>query len=109
MIDPLRTVALLTLLTMAGCNAEPRIDASSDTALKASLKKMDEKLTEKKKQELAHATMILTMPQMSNAAPGSSAPTATKESVYKTLDGMTADEIIAKAKSQAESAKAKRP
>jgi len=109
MIDSLRTVAVLTLLTLAGCNAEPRIDASSDAALKASLKKMDEKLTEKKKQELAHATMILTMPQMTNAPPDSSAPQATKESVYKTLHGMTADEIIAKAKLQAESAKRKRP
>jgi hypothetical protein len=108
MIYSMRTLALLTLLTLAGCNAEPRIDASSEATLKASMKKMDEKLTEKKKQELAHATMILTIPQMTNVAPDSSAPQATKESVYKTLHGMTADEIIAKAKQQAESAKGKR-
>jgi hypothetical protein len=103
-----RIVVLLTLLALAGCNADPRIDASSDAALKASMKRMDEKLTDKKKEELTHATMVLTMPQVMRAAADKSAPMPTKETIYKPLHGMTADQIIAKAKQQVEAAKEKR-
>jgi hypothetical protein len=43
-----------------------------------------------------------------NATSESSAPKPIKEAVFKPLHGMTADEMIAKAKQQAESAKVKR-
>jgi hypothetical protein len=104
MIDTTRALTLFTLLVLAGCDSQPRIDASSDKALKASLKKIDEKLTDKKRQELARATMVL----MTREASDKAASTPAKESIYKSLDGMSADEIIAKANQQAVSATGKR-
>ena len=107
MIHPIRTLSALMLLVITGCDSQPRLDASSDATLKTSMKKIDEKLTDKKKEELARATMVLTTPLMMRAAADKSAPTPTKEALYKPLHGMTADEIIAKAKQQVESAKGK--
>jgi hypothetical protein len=77
---------------------EPRLDATSKATIDASSKAMGDRLDEAKKKELGAAIAKLALPQMMKAALMPSATKPTEVEIFKPLHGMTADEIIARAK-----------
>jgi hypothetical protein len=102
----MRSIALFSVfaltLVLCGCNSAPRLDASSDTAIDASLEKMNADLPENKRQELAKSIAILTMPRMNQTgittALTADAPAISKTELYQPLNGKTAEQIMDEAR-----------
>ena len=102
----MRFIALSSVFALnfvfCGCSSAPRLDASSDTAIDASLEKMNADLPANKRQELAQSIAILTMPRMNKVgittALSADAPMLPKTEVYEPLNGKTAQEIMNEAR-----------
>lgn len=95
----------LLAVTLTGCGG-PTLDASSDQTLKDSMERMTADMSDKEKVQFGMAVAKLTVKDtLQNALQnigdsglkGLTSPTEPSE-VFKSMDGMTADEIIAKAK-----------
>ncbi|GKX54109.1 hypothetical protein SOASR030_02210 [Leminorella grimontii] len=90
---------------LTGCD-EPKVDTSTDEAMKKSLQKVKESLPENKRQEFTEATSIIMMNSvdmkalMSGAFSGNSDAIAAQqaEKAKSVLNGKTGEEIIDKAK-----------
>ena len=91
--------------TLIGCDSSPRLDTSSDEAMAASIEKMNAPLPPDKRQELTRSIAVLVAPRLAEAsrpaAFGAEAPADVPGRLMRPLDGMTAEQIIAKAKEQA--------
>jgi hypothetical protein len=92
-------------LTLTGCDSSPRLETSSDEAMSASLEKMNAALPPDKRQELTRSIAVLVAPRLAEASKpgafGAEAPTTTQAELLRPFDGMTAGQLIAKAKEQA--------
>ena len=94
-------MVLLPILAMAGCGGAPRLDATSKESYEASRKAIESGMTDAQKREFARDTMAAIGPDAVKAAvqrnfskdKSASSPT----DMFKPLNGMTADEIHAKA------------
>jgi hypothetical protein len=102
MFRTLTIAAVSLIVVISGCSSAPRLDASSEEKLDASLEKMNAGLTEEKRRELTQSIAILTasrtMPTGITTALTNDAPTVSRTEVYQPLEGKTADQIIAEAK-----------
>jgi hypothetical protein len=96
-----------SLLFLAGCGA-PRFDASSDAAVDASMDRLSQGMSQEEKEKFGQAVAALTvMDGLSMAVsalegkgpamPVPTTPGMAKIELFKPLDGLTADEIIARA------------
>jgi hypothetical protein len=90
---------LLLLVCLAGCGGPPRLDCSSEEALAGSIARMREALGPDRARELAGAMTLLSLPALmrASAEAGKEAPRLSKAEVFRPFDGMSAEEIIAKA------------
>lgn len=82
------TLIIITIILLSGC--EPKIDASSEDSLKASVDKMSAKMSESEKEKFSESIILA-------ALDGQSLLEVDPESMYNKLDGMTVDEILTKA------------
>jgi hypothetical protein len=92
-------------LTVIGCDNSPRLETSTDEAMTASIERMKAPLPEARRQELTRAIAVLVAPRMAEASKPAAfgaepSPTSQAE-LLRPFDGMTADQIIAKAKEPA--------
>lgn len=94
----LRNVAIACLcLSAAGCG-EPTFDATDQASRQASLKRMGAKLDEPAKKQLARDMVTISIGPMFKAALSrKGSPEANGEEVLKSMHGMTASQIHAKA------------
>jgi hypothetical protein len=90
------SVGALVLVLGSGCKGEPRLDATSDATIDASVKAMGDSLDDTKKMKLVGVMTVLSLPAIMKASFDRSAPKPTKVTIFKPFHGMTADEIIAK-------------
>jgi len=92
-------------LTLTGCDSSPRLETSSDEAMAASIEKMSAPLSLDKRQELTRSIAILVAPRLAEAsrpaAFAEGAPTTSQAELLRPFDGMTAEQLIARAKEQA--------
>ena len=96
------TFSTLTLILLVGCGGTPRIDASSDAALASSIKSINSSLSEDGKKEFAgDCTTILMTTALKSAFGGAfgkeKGQAPEKTDLFKSLDGMTAAEVHARA------------
>jgi hypothetical protein len=83
---------LSLLLVSSGCGDNPRVDASNDQTLNASLKKMMADMSETEKKQFKTEYMAVAI------ASSKDKPAPTSESqLLKALNGMSVDDIHAKA------------
>jgi hypothetical protein len=106
----LRYAALLSTLAIAGCGG-PTLDATSDETYAASTKKMTANMSDPQKRQFAQDVMAALGPE---AAQKNMERTFSKEKVassptemYKPLQGMTVEQIEAKAAENRANKKAK--
>jgi|TARA_R100000935_G_scaffold57876_1_gene93021 hypothetical protein len=93
----LGSVIVLTIL--AGCS-DPKIDASSDEAMKVSVEKVRESLPQVRRKEFDEAIQVLAfsnLNMMDLLAEGASGAGNVKGKVRKSLDGKTGQQVIAEA------------
>jgi hypothetical protein len=86
-----KCVVVLSVLAISGCDNSPKLDATSMQSLEASRKAMTDKMSPQEKREFATDTMT---------AIGTEAIGATKAGstdMYKSLHGMSVDQIRTKA------------
>ena len=92
-------------LTLTGCDSSPRLETSSDEAMAASIAKMSAALPPDERQELTRSIAVLVAPRLAEAsrpAPlGTDAPQTSQAELLRPFDGMTARELIARAKEPA--------
>lgn len=91
-------LALLLIFGLAGCAA--KIDGSSDETMADSISKVRSALSEKKREEFDKALMVVGLGQISFSdlmAAGQAGTPPQVDSLRKTLDGKTADQVIAEA------------
>jgi hypothetical protein len=84
---------------LAGCS-DPKIDASSDEAMKASVEKVRESLPEAKRKEFDEAIQVLAFSQVDLKdlfAEGAAGVGNLEGKVRQSLDGKTGDQVIAEA------------
>lgn len=97
----LSSVVLVAMFAVSGCGGGgPRLDASSQQKLEDSMKAMRATMTDPQKREFAQdmAAALGQGAMMSGLGGGDKGKTATSASnAYKPLDGLTAEEIHAKA------------
>jgi hypothetical protein len=108
----------LVAALLAGCGSgAPRVDTSSEANLKTSLEKIKGGMNDDERRQFASDTVALMMPDMEkNAAQNQSQPAAPNKSpsapsqteFFKSMNGMTAAEIHAKAEAIRQEAKAKK-
>ena len=85
-------------LLFAGCS-EPRVDGTDKESFKASVKKVKDGLSDERRQKFDDAIAVITTDAVGLGLDGSldeGSNGATEQTIYETLDGMTASEIIAK-------------
>jgi len=85
-------------LLFAGCS-EPRVDGTDEESFKASVKKVKDGLSDERRQKFDDAVTVITTDAIGLGLDGSldgESNGATEQTIYETLDGMTASEIIAK-------------
>jgi hypothetical protein len=95
-------VLVICLAAIAGCGGTPRIDGSSEAAFESSVEKVSDSLPNEKKMEFAIALLAISMSHAGEllsdpANIDEASQTAMAEKVITELDGLTADEVIAKA------------
>lgn len=85
---------------LAGCG-EPKLDGSSEQAMKQSVEKVSSKLEPGKQAEFKEALQVVAFSQMNLGAlmKGEQTPDGLAGKMFSELDGKTADEVIAKAAS----------
>ena len=91
--------AVIVLTILAGCS-DPKIDASSDEAMKASVGKVRESLPQEKRKEFDEAVQVLALSNLNMKdllADGASSAGTVKGKVRKSLDGKTGQQVIAEA------------
>ncbi len=92
-------------LLLIGCDSSPGLDTSSDEAMAASLEKMSAALPPERRPELTRSIAVLAAPKLAEAsrpaAFGAEAPLQSQADLMRSYSGMTAEQIIAKAKEQA--------
>lgn len=83
---------------LAGCG-EPKLDGSSEQAMKQSVEKVSSKLEPGKQAEFKEALQVVAFSQMNLGAlmNGEQTPEGVAGKMYSELDGKTANEVIAKA------------
>jgi hypothetical protein len=86
----MKKLGFVLLMFVIGCSGKPTFDASSEEAAEASVKAMNETMTEEEKQQLTRSMFAVVMASNMGEKPN-------REEMYKCLHGMTADEIHAKA------------
>jgi hypothetical protein len=95
------------LVFLTGCGA-PRFDASSDTAVDASMERLSQGMSQEEKEKFGRAVTALTMMDGLSkaigvlegeepATPEPATPGTIKAELFKPLDGLTAAEIVARA------------
>ncbi|WP_010490773.1 DUF6694 family lipoprotein [Pseudomonas sp. S9] len=91
-------IALVSAVLLAGCG-EPRLDGSSEAALKASVVKVSEKLDSTKKEEFTEALQLVALSKMDLAAvmSGKKSSDTLAVEMLTEVNGKTADELIAQA------------
>ena len=96
------SVLLAAALLIPGCGGRGpvRLEASSEASIDASLAAMRDQVDATRRKELDDAVASLTMPAEIKAAFDDRAPKPDKVTVFKPLDGLTADQIITKAQEQ---------
>lgn len=103
------TLTIALSLALVGCGSdEPKLNASSEKAFEASIEKMTENLSREEMIELQEALVVLIsnkidMESMMRAARNGNIQELQEKSQkpYRDLHGLTAKEIIAKAKKEA--------
>jgi hypothetical protein len=98
-------VLLAVGLSITGCSSEPGLDTSSDEAMAASMEKMQAGLSASRREELVRSIAVLVAPRLAEKAQpdrfdNNPAP-ASQAELLRPYQGMTADQLIAKAKEQA--------
>lgn len=85
---------------LAGCS-EPKLDGSSEQAMRQSVEKISSKLDPGKQAEFKEAMQVVAFSQMDLGAlmKGEQTPDGVAGKMFGELDGKTADEVIAKAAS----------
>lgn len=105
-----RWLAVFILVLLAGCS-QPRVDTSSDEKMKESIAEARESLPENRRAEFDRALLTLSMSQVDFAEVFATGKTPDKEAIgsdlKKSLEGKTAEEIIAAADSVIAAQKAK--
>ncbi len=91
-------MAAIVTVFLAGCG-EPKLDGSSEEALKASVENLSAKLDPTKRAEFEEAMQVVAFSQMNLGAilKGEQSPDSVAHKMFGELDGRTADEVIAKA------------
>ena len=96
---------------VSGCGMSgPTLDTTNDETLKTSIEEMNATLSNAEQQQLSEAMLVLTMAhamQNDTAGGGQKSPLAAMQNAVKSLHGMTAKQIIAKAQATREELKAK--
>jgi len=92
----LKKLSLILVLAagLAACG-EPKIDTSSDEAFKKSVAKIEEKLSQKEKEDFAMSLGLLTLTVAMEAVKEGKSP---EDALNKKIHGKTASEIIELAK-----------
>ena len=92
---------LMSVLAITGCGGGPRLDATSMDSFGASRKAMEADLTDKQKSQLAKDLADALGPEAARMAMNNTfskeKSTTNPIDIYKSLDGMTAEEIHLKA------------
>lgn len=90
---------LLLAVCLAGCS-DPRLDASNEKKFETSLEKVVAELDENQKREFTEALMIVMLTGITrdDLAAVERGNTDELSSPFSHLDGLTADEVIARAK-----------
>ncbi|HEV2855186.1 MAG TPA: DUF6694 family lipoprotein [Thermoanaerobaculia bacterium] len=105
-----RFLAVFVLVLLAGCS-QPTVDTSSDEKMKESIAEVKESLPENRRAEFDRALLTLSMSQVDFAEVLATGKTPDKETVgndlKKSLEGKTAEEIIAAADNIVATQKAK--
>ena len=86
-------ILLLGALTVCGC--QPKVDGSSEEAMKASVEKIKKSLDADKAQKFETAMAVVMMHNVNASAMGN--PEAAQKQVLASVNGKTADQIIAEA------------
>lgn len=98
----LLTLTIIFTFSLVGCGSgEAKIDASSQESFQASLEKMAKNLSDEEAYELQQALVVLMFKNMDPGTMFLDAMTGGSR-MYKDLDGLTAKELIEKAKKEAE-------
>lgn len=94
----LMIVGVVALLATAACS--PKIDGSSEEAFKASTEKVAKSLSDAERAEFAGAVMAIGMSNVDfgDMMSGKSTPDAMSAKMRESLNGLTADEVIERAK-----------
>jgi hypothetical protein len=96
-----KCVVVLPILAMGGCGGDPRLDTTNKQTYEASRKAIEAGMTDAQKREFARDTMAALGPAAVQAAMkknfSNTAGPANPADMYKPLNGMTAEEIHAKA------------
>ncbi|OUR63639.1 hypothetical protein A9Q79_09875 [Methylophaga sp. 42_25_T18] len=88
---------ILVALLLTACG-DPKIDASSDEAMKKSIQAIKEKLTEEKKEEFKEALFGIYMSGALASMGGDKSEEEVQAAILANLDGKTADDLFAMVK-----------
>ena len=90
-------VMLALVVSLAGCNGPPRIDATNDETLKASMEAVTAGMSKAEKDVFAgDCSAVILSEGLPRAFRGAPAPSSTAETAHP-LHGLTAAEVHAKA------------
>ena len=107
----LRCTVFLLMLAIAGCGGGPKLDASSQATYEASRKAMESGMTDTQKRKFAADVMVVLGPEAAEAnmkktfSKDKNQPASSPTDMYKPLQGMTVEQIQAKAEEIRESKK----
>lgn len=98
---------LLLAFCLVGCS-DPRLDASNEQAFEASLEKVVAELDENQRRVFTEALMMVMLSGITqdDLAAVERGDTSELASPFRTLDGLTADEVVARAEQLRASRKA---
>ncbi|NQZ57867.1 MAG: hypothetical protein HRT88_10445 [Lentisphaeraceae bacterium] len=91
-------MSLLVLLLMAG-GGDKKIDASTDEAMTQSIEEIKESLSGEKKKEFSEAVKLVALSGIGNLFAAAMNPDGVQDKLKEKLQGKTADEVIAAARS----------
>jgi hypothetical protein len=99
------SLVLAFTTTLSGCDSSPRLDTTSDETMTASLEKMSAPLQPPQRAELTRSIAVLVAPRLAEASKPSpydpDSPQRSQAELLRPYDGLTAEQIIAKAREQA--------
>jgi hypothetical protein len=87
----------IALVLVAGCGKPPRIDASSDEAIEASLARITARMNNDDKRKFLDACSKFIGPPPGSGGPVMKTVPGAQAERYRPLDGLTAEEVLAKA------------